>query len=112
LVFEVCVAGEDGFDCTFQEWVEHLRETTRQVAEAPRVPLDSLLDDHKIKTQVNAALASGLPNGYEAQERDQRWVVFDGTNSYLYDVDNAEWVYGDDDEEMPPLLFESREEAC
>jgi hypothetical protein len=30
----------------------------------------------------------------------------------LYDVDNAEWVYGDDDEEMPPLLFESREEAC
>jgi hypothetical protein len=70
-----------------------------------RAPLDSLADAQEIEDQVVTALASGLPNGYRAQERDQRWVVFDGTDPYLCDVDNAEWVYSDDDEEMPPLLF-------
>jgi len=112
LVFEVFAAGEDCFDCTHQEWVEHLREMTHEVADAPRVPLDSLTDVLEIADDVDAALASELPNGYQAQEREQGWFVFDGTDSYLCDVDNAEWVYGDHDEEMPPLLFESREEAC
>ncbi len=56
------------------------------------MPLDSLTIAQEIEDQVVTALASGLPNGYVAQERENGWFVFDGTNSYLCDVDNAKWV--------------------
>ncbi len=47
--------------------------------------------------------------------RDGGWVVvgkFQGLlTSYLTDPEEASWVIGDDDPEMPPAVFRTAEEA-
>ena len=60
---------------------------------------------------MNVSLAEGLPNDYQAQDRSLGWVLFDGADAYLCDVEEAGWVCDDDDEEMPPLYFENLEEV-
>jgi hypothetical protein len=41
------------------------------------------------------------------EARGDGWVVVDRLHSYLVDPENAAWVVGDDDEQMPPTVFPS-----
>ena len=60
---------------------------------------------------MNQAQDSGLEDGTRVEHREHGWVVADQSNGYLADVDHGEWVVGDDDEEMPPLYFDTPEDA-
>jgi len=49
--------------------------------------------------------------GNRIERRDRGWVIVDQTDSYPADVERAVWVVGDDDEDMPPMYFDTAEAA-
>ena len=111
LVWEIGVSGAEDFDCGYEEWTEHLRDAVHRAAEQPDVTTDPSTFEEDIAEKVKRALESGLEGGNRMERRDRGWVIVDKTDSYLADVERAVWVVGDDDEEMPPLYFDTAEAA-
>ena len=111
LVWEIGVSGAEDFDCTYEEWTEHLRDAVHRAVDQPDVTTDPGTFDGNIAEKVKRALESGLDGGNRMERRDRRWVIIDETDSYLADVERAVWVVGDDDEDMPPLYFDTAEAA-
>lgn len=111
LVWEIGVGGAEDFDCTHEEWTEHLRDAVHRAAEQPNVKTDPSTFDGDIAEKVKRAMESGLEGGNQIERRDRGWVIVDQTDSYLADVERAVWVVGDDDEKMPPLHFDTAESA-
>ncbi|NLX99707.1 MAG: hypothetical protein GXY83_26725 [Rhodopirellula sp.] len=112
LVQVVEVADESDFDCTYDEWVDHLRADVRRAADEdvahgpPSVSYRS--NDPLLAARIERARTTGLEDGTRIEARGDGWVVVDSFYSYLVDPDDAAWVLGDDDgEEMPPTLFPS-----
>ena len=60
---------------------------------------------------MKQAQESGLEGGNRIERRDHGWVIVDETDSYLADVERAVWVVGNDDEDMPPLYFDTAQAA-
>jgi hypothetical protein len=50
-------------------------------------------------------LTAGLENGSKIEACGDGWVVVDNLHSFLVDPEDAAWVVGDDDEDMPPTVF-------
>ena len=111
LVWEIGVSGADCFDCSYEEWMEHLRDAVHRAAEQPGVTTDPSTLDGNIAEKVERAPESGLEGGNRMERRDRGWVIVDETDSYLADVERAVWVVGDDGEDMPPLYFDTAEAA-
>jgi hypothetical protein len=111
LVGEIGVTDADAFDCTYEEWVTHLRDAVHRSIEQPDVRTDLSADDKEIVQKVKQSLEDGLSDGNRIEHRERGWVIVDETDCYLTDIDYPVWVVGDDDEDMPPLYFECAEAA-
>lgn len=112
LVDEIGVDDEDAFDCTYEEWGEHLRgEVLRAAQEKSHKPSPPPPGDSDIAERVQQATASGLEDGTRIEPRGDGWVVADRFRSFLVDPGDASWVAGDDEEDMPPAVFPTPEAA-
>jgi hypothetical protein len=105
----------DDFDCSHGEWVEQLRADVRcaadeGVAHGPS-PTAKLSNDPLLAARIKRAKTVGLEDGTRIEARDDGWVVIDSFYSYLVDPEDAAWVAGDNDEDMPPAIFPSAEAA-
>jgi hypothetical protein len=97
------IGDETGFDCTYEEWVEHFRSEVRQVAQEP-VPPTQPTEDAGLAEQIDRARTTGLKDGTRIEARGDDWVVVDNLHSYLVDPEAPSWVVGNDDQEMPPTV--------
>jgi hypothetical protein len=52
-----------------------------------------------------------LEDGTKIEARGDGWVVIDSFYSFLLDPEDASWVVGEDDEDMPPAIFPTAEAA-
>jgi hypothetical protein len=52
-----------------------------------------------------------LKGGDLIERHERGWVIADDTDCYLADAERAIWVVGDDDEDMPPLYFDTAKAA-
>jgi len=112
LVDEIGVGDEDAFDCTYEEWTQHLRSDVARAAEershgaSPTPPGDS-----DIAQRVQQAMTSGLEDGTRIESHRDGWVVVDRFQSYLTDPEDGSWIVDPDDEDMPLAVFSSAEVA-
>jgi hypothetical protein len=112
-VWEVSVSSRKDFDCTYEEWVEHLRDDVLRAAEEkPPEPSPPPTEDADIAARVQQAMTTGLTDGTKIQRRGDGWVVVDSFYSYLADPEDASWVTDPDDEDVPLAVFQSPEDAC
>ena len=110
LVLDIGVTSAEDFDCTYEEWVQHLRDDVLQAAEEKPDKLPPPLD---IAERVQQAMTSGLEDGARIERRDNGWVVVVGIHWFLVDPDDAYWMRCLDDEGMPPTtLFLPTPEAA
>jgi hypothetical protein len=100
------IGDEAGFDCTYAEWVEYFRDEVYQAAQQPAPPMQPL-EDADLSERIEEARTAGLEDGTRIEARGDGWVVVDSLHSYLVDPEDAAWVVGDDDEDMPPTVFPS-----
>lgn len=93
---------EDAFDCTYEEWGEHLRgEVLRAAEEETYKPSQPPQGASDIAGRVQQATASGLEDSTRIEPHGDGWVVIDRFQSYLTDPEDASWVVDPDDEDMP-----------
>ena len=115
LVSEIGVGSEDDFDCTYEEWGEHLREDVRRAArEEPSEPLPATTspdEDAKLAETIRQAQTTGLGDGTRIEARGSSWIVVDAQGFFLADPEDASWVADEDDEYMPPAVFPTPEAA-
>ena len=112
LVDEIGVGDEDAFDCTYEEWVEHLRgDVLRAAEEKSHKPSPVPPGDAGIAERVQQAMTSGLEEGTRIEPRGDGWVVVDRFQSYLTDPEDASWIVDPDDEDMPLAVFPTPEAA-
>jgi len=114
LVLKISVSGDDAFDCTYDEWVECLREDVRRAAQegTPLAPPAEASDEScELAERVHQAQTTGLEDGTKIEARGDGWVVMDSFYSFLINPEDASWVVGDDDEDMSPMLFQTPEAA-
>ena len=57
--------------------------------------------------RIERARTTGLEDGTRIEARGDGWVVVDSFYSYLVDPEDAAWVAGDDDEDVPPTVSPS-----
>ena len=97
------------FDCTYEEWVEHLRNDVLRAAQESAVPRPTSTvqpsNDPFLAGKIERARTTSLEDGTQIEARGEGWVVVDGFYSYLVDPEDAAWVADDDDEDMPPAVF-------
>jgi hypothetical protein len=74
-------------------------------------PTEQTNNDPLLAAKIERAKMVGLEDGTRIEARGDGWVVIDSFYSYLVDPEDAAWVAGDDDEEMPPAVFPSAEAA-
>ena len=65
----------------------------------------SQLEDSGLAEQIEQTKTTGLEDGTKFEARGEGRVVVDSFFSYLLDPEDASWVVGDDDQEMPPAGF-------
>ncbi len=115
LVDEIGVGDEDAFDCTYQEWVAHLRADVHEAAEnrAAQAPPPDAVGEAKPgpSERLKQAQTSGLDDGTRIEAREAGWVVVDSQGFFLADPEDADWVAEEDDEYVPAAVFESPEAA-
>ena len=112
LVWEVSVSSRRDFDCTYEEWVEHLRAGVLRAAEQkPHELVPPPLEDADIAARVQQAMTTGLTDGTKIQRRGDGWVVIDSFYSYLADPEDGSWVTDPDDENLPAAMFPTPEAA-
>ena len=111
LVWQVRVRNLGDFHCTYDEWVEHLREDVMSAVEqTPEQSVAFTQDDAEIAKDVTLATSTGLEDGTRIERRGG-WVVIDSFYSYLADPEDAAWVTDPDDEDMPAARFDTPEAA-
>ncbi|MGO8748968.1 MAG: hypothetical protein ACLQNE_23640 [Thermoguttaceae bacterium] len=110
----VWIMEERAFDCTYDEWVEHLRDEVRRAAHKDLAhgasPAAQPSSDPLLAAKIERAKTVGLEDGTRIEARDDGWVVMDSFYSYLVNPEDAVWVAGDD-EDTPPTVFLSAEAA-
>jgi len=114
LVLETSIGDRDAFDCTYEEWAEHFRDTVRRAArqEIPLAPPVEAMDDPaELAERLHRAQTTGLEDGTRIEARGDGWVVADDFDSFLLDPEEASWLVGDDDEDFPPAIFPTAEAA-
>ncbi len=111
IVWEIGVSGAECFDCTYEEWSTHFRDAAHRAADQTDATADLSMVDGDIAEKVKQAQENGLEGGNRIERRDRGWVIVDETDSYLADVERTAWVVGNDDEDMPPLYFDTSEAA-
>ena len=115
LVFEIGIGGDDAFDCTYERWVELFREQMRQAvleeAQQTHVPPVASNGGTDVTERLQQAQTTGLEDGTKIEAREDGWVVVDGHLSFLVDPEDASWIVGEDDEDMPPAVFPTAEAA-
>lgn len=114
LVTETSISNRDAFDCTYDEWVECLREDVRRAVREniPLAPPAEATDDPvDLAERVHRAQTTGLEDGTRIEARGDGWVVIDSFYGFLLDPDDASWVAGEDDENLPPAIFATAEAA-
>jgi hypothetical protein len=106
LVDVIGIGDEAGFDCTYAEWVEHFRTEVRQATQEP-VPPTQPVENAGLSARIERARTTGLEDGTRIEARGDGWLVVDSLHSFLVDPEDASWVVGDDNEDMPPTVFPS-----
>lgn len=110
----VCAIGvtdAEAFECSYEEWVEHLRDAAQRAA-AEREPSDQEVRwTGEIMKQVSLAVTCGLEDGTRVERQQDGWVVLDRHGFYLENQEDAAWVSDADDADMPASVFDSPEEA-
>ena len=91
-VWEISISSPEDFDCTYEEWVQHLRGDVLQAAEERPDTSPFSLGDTDLAERVQQAMNSGLEDGARIERRDNGWVVVDNFQSFLADPDDASWV--------------------
>jgi hypothetical protein len=109
LVDVVGVTDDDAFDCTYEEWSQHLRDDVRRASQegaAPKPPFTlEPAEDAGLAERIERAQTTGLEDGTRIEARGDGWVVVDSFFSYLLDPEDASWVVSADDEDVPPAVF-------
>lgn len=103
------ITTEDDFDCTYNEWVEYFRDEVLQ--SAPEQADPEIERNADVMEQVRLATTTGLPDGTRIEQRHDGWIVVDRDGFFLQDPNAAAWVADEDDEYMPPMMFNSPEAA-
>ncbi|MBP90282.1 MAG: hypothetical protein CMJ64_26855 [Planctomycetaceae bacterium] len=105
-------AAKDGFDCSYTEWIDHLREDVHRIADQHEVvPVVVPGEDKEsIRAAINQAQSAGLMDGTRIVSRDDGWGVVDEDGYFLEDPNVAAWVH-EDDEDLPAMVFSTAEEA-
>ena len=111
LVCEIGVTDADDFECSYQEWVEHLRDAAHRAAEACDQSGQEVRWTGELMKQVHLATAGCLDDGTRIEQQRGGWVVVDRYGYFLMDPEDAAWVADADDEDLPALVFENPEEA-
>jgi hypothetical protein len=113
LVDEIGVGSEDDFDCSYEEWVEHLREEVQTAAQQAPSPPPATAPDEEVDLaeRVRQAQTIGLEDGTRIEPRGDGWVVVDSFQSYLADPEDASWIVDPDDEDVPLAVFPTPEAA-
>jgi len=109
----MCEIGTDAesFDCTYEEWSMHLRDAVHRASAKSDFANDSSTADGDNSEKGERTQGAGLKGGDLIERHERGWVIADDTDCYLADAERAIWVVGDDDEDMPPLYFDTAEAA-
>jgi hypothetical protein len=67
--------------------------------------------DLDLAERLRQAKTTGMEDGTKIEARGDGWVVMDSFYSFILDPEEASWVVGDDDQDMPPLFFPTAESA-
>jgi hypothetical protein len=117
LVEEVHVPGEDGFDCTYEEWAELLRQEVIRAAvgEPKGLPDPSVLLSPEQQAEADLAQnARGVletGDGGRIKPCPDAWVVIDGQGDVLTDPEKCLWEPEATDLSPPSLVFATAAEA-
>ena len=111
LVCEIGVTDAEDFECSYQEWVEHLRDAARRAAIERDQSGQEVRWTGEMMKQVQLATTAGLDDGTRIERQPGGWVVVDRYGFYLMDPEDAAWVADVDDEDLPVLVFDSVEGA-
>ena len=110
LVVEIATTRDD-FDCSYQEWKEHLRDDVHRALAQKNQRSQAIESSEEIMKQVHLAMTVGLEDGTRIEPWRSSWVVVDRHGFFLHDPDDAAWVADVEDEDLPAMLFASPEEA-
>ncbi|MCY2987845.1 MAG: hypothetical protein NTY19_08285 [Planctomycetota bacterium] len=110
-VCEIGVTDAEDFECSYQEWVEQLRDAAHRAAVERDQSGQEVRWTGELMKQVHVATTAGLDDGTRIERQQNGWVVVDRYGYFLMDPEDAAWVADADDEDMPALVFGNPEEA-
>ena len=109
-VEEIAVADECDFECSYEEWSEHLKNDARRAAEKKLHPHKAEDVD---RDEVRRVQEEGFPDGTRIKARRDGWIVVDRLGFLLNNSDTASWVAEDAEaeEDLQALAFPTPEAA-
>jgi hypothetical protein len=116
LVHAILASGEDGFDCSYQEWAELFRDAVLRAAQEPPAPSNPeavLLPEQRAAARraEEARAVLEVERDHRIEPREGGWVVVDAQGWCLVEVDDGAWAEDKNDPDLTPLVFPSAAEA-
>jgi hypothetical protein len=116
LVHAILASGEDGFDCSYQEWAELSSDAVLRAAQEPPAPSNPeavLLPEQRAAARraEEARAVLEVERDHRIEPREGGWVVVDAQGWCLVEVDDGAWAEDKNDPDLTPLVFPTAAEA-